>query len=234
MTSNKNIETFLYLSNNKFAINVFSKLNKKIIFKDKLIFDINQKEFDRDTLIKFLDKNIFKIEKKFDSFINSLNLIIDRDNFNYTNISIKKNLDGDILSKKNHLLLISDLKLDFQKNYNDSILAHLIINNYLVDNVILEEIDNNIKCQYFSIEAKFISMLKKDLIFYQEILKQYQITINKIIDGRYIKNFFLNQNLDECEMGLRILSGANPNEVFFVKKKYKISGFFEKFFKLFS
>lgn len=234
MIDNENIEVFLYISNNKFVVCVFSKLNHKILYKDKIVYEFNQKKFDKEILIKFLDVNIYKIEKKFNNFVNSLNLIIDVEVFNYTDISIKKNLNGDFLSKKNQLSLINDLRLEFQKNYHDCLLIHFLINNYFVENIIFKKIQEDLKCQNFSIEAKFISLLKKDYLYYQQILKQYQITINKIIDGNYIKSFFLNQNFEECEMGLKILFGANPNEVFFVKKNDKNQGFFERFFRLFS
>ena len=234
MTNNEDFETYLYISYDKFIISIFSKLNFKLLYKEIFIRENDKYEFDEISLIKFLDKNIFKIEKQFDNFINDLNLIIDSNNFNFIDISIKKNLNGDFLSKKYQISLLNDLRYEFKKNYLEHSIIHFLINNYLIDGVTNKTINNNSKCQNFSVEATFISFLKKDIIYFQDILKKYQININKIICGKYIKKFFLKKNLDECEMGLKIILGENPNEVFFRKINQKNQGFFEKFFRLFS
>ena len=92
MINNEDFETYLYISNDKFTISVFSKLNFKLLYKEKFIFENNKNEFYENSLIKFLDNNIFKIENKFNNFIDNLNLIIDNENFISIDISIKKNL----------------------------------------------------------------------------------------------------------------------------------------------
>ena len=234
MINNEDFETYLYISNDKFTISVFSKLNFKLLYKEKFIFENNKNEFYENSLIKFLDNNIFKIEKKFNNFIDNLNLIIDNENFISIDISIKKNLYGDFPSKNNQLNLLSDLRNELKKNYADQSIIHLIINSFLVDGSIVKNIDYNLKCQNFCIELTFICLSKNEIVYYQKILKKYQISINKIINGKYIKRFFLDQNLDECEMGLKIVLGENPNEIFFHTKSQKNQGFFEKFFRLFS
>ena len=66
-----------------------------------------------------------------------------------------------------------------------------------------------------------------------KILEIYQIKINKFLDENYIKNSF-NDNLGLSAMAHKILNGHNSNEVMVVPKNIKKTGFFEKFFQLFS
>jgi len=54
------------------------------------------------------------------------------------------------------------------------------------------------------------------------------------MSGKYIFDFFDSNELNECEMGRKILSGFNPNEVFLIEKMTEKKGFFERFFNFFS
>ena len=65
-----------------------------------------------------------------------------------------------------------------------------------------------------------------------KVLQNYQININKYVDGNYVKNFF-NNDKEISKMTFDILNGCNENEVMVVQKNTKKSGFFEKFFNLF-
>ena len=62
------------------------------------------------------------------------------------------------------------------------------------------------------------------------ILKNYQITILKYLDGNYVKNFFKPQSIELSVMCHRILQGENENEVNVIKKTYKKKAFLKNFF----
>jgi len=47
-------------------------------------------------------------------------------------------------------------------------------------------------------------------------------------------NFFNSNEFNECQMGLKISSGFNPNEVFSIQKSVEKKGFFERFFYFFN
>ena len=53
-------ETFLYISKNKYQIFVYDKNNVKNLYNEELK---NDDEIESNTLSKFLDENIYKIEK---------------------------------------------------------------------------------------------------------------------------------------------------------------------------
>ena len=63
---------------------------------------------------------------------------------------------------------------------------------------------------------------------------KFQIRIIQYLDGYYIKNFFEGDDNHLTEMISKIKDGYNENEIRLVPKNIKKSGFFERFFQLFS
>ena len=58
------------------------------------------------------------------------------------------------------------------------------------------------------------------------VINKYQISINRIISYKYIRELFLNKNLDIIKMTKDTIDGYNENEVVLVAKKSKKEGFF--------
>ena len=80
MTEETDFETYLYLSSNKFKIFLFDKKNIKNLFQETVTIENNFNFIEFSELTKFLDKNIFKIEKLIGTFIKNISLIIDNEN----------------------------------------------------------------------------------------------------------------------------------------------------------
>ena len=68
-------ETYLFISINKFEIYLFDKKKFKTLYKEKFNFENNSEKLDLIALTKFLDENIFKIEKLIGKFIKNIFLI---------------------------------------------------------------------------------------------------------------------------------------------------------------
>jgi hypothetical protein len=96
MIEETDFETFLYISKNKYQIFVYDKYNLKNLYESQL--KIND-DIDLNFLSKFLDENIYKIEKIVSNFIRDIILIIDDDKIFNTNISIKKKIIRNISNK---------------------------------------------------------------------------------------------------------------------------------------
>ena len=62
---------------------VFSALNEnnEILFNKKILLDDLNLEESFEVLVKFLENNIFELEKKFDYYIKDINLVIDSKEF---------------------------------------------------------------------------------------------------------------------------------------------------------
>jgi len=229
----EDFETFIYIGTKKMLICVFSKIDSKILYKNESkILELNN-HIDENKIVNFLSENIFKIEKQLNQFINDISLIIDNNQFQLIDVSIKQNIYGEA-NKKNLLNLIKDLKNYIFDSYNDCTLIHYVVNHYLFDNNVLKNFNYSKKCDHLGLDTTFILLKKDEILFYQKIFEKFQISVNKIMSGKYIFDFFDFNELNECEMGRKISSGFNPNEVFLFEKKIEKKGFFERFFNLFS
>ena len=62
-------ETFLYISKNKYQIFVYDKNNLKNLYNEEIK---NDNEIELNILSKFLDDNIYKIEKMIKNFVRNI------------------------------------------------------------------------------------------------------------------------------------------------------------------
>ena len=83
MIKQTNFETYLYISKNTFNIFVYEKINRKNLYNEKLEVDEQFNFQDLNNLSKFLDDNIFKIEKLIGIFIKDIILIIESDEISF-------------------------------------------------------------------------------------------------------------------------------------------------------
>ncbi len=233
MTEETDFETYLYLSNNRFIIFLFDKKNIKNLFQESIIIENNFDFIEFTELTKFLDKNIFKIEKLIGTFIKNIFLIVDNENNLIIKLSNKKKIENNVKkeSLNNTLIILKNLINENYKNYS---IMHILLNNQLIyhDNV-TQLIDNeDTNPQY--LEVIFIILSNDLIINLNKVMQKFQIKISKFIDGKYVKNFFKD---DELELSLathKLINGFNDNEVIIVPKNVENVGFFERFFNLFS
>ncbi len=233
MTEGTDFETYLYLSSDKFKIFLFDKKNIKNLFQETTSIENNFNFIDFTELTKFLDKNIFKIEKLIGTFIKNIFLIVDnKDNFTIK-LSNKKKIENKV-SKESLTNTLIKLKNLINENYKNQTIMHILINNQLVhDNIetsLIENEDTNSQC----LEVSFIT-ISNDLIFnLSKVLQEYQIDIPKFIDGKYVKSYFKDDKLELSLATHKLINGFNDNEVLIVPKNTENQGFFERFFNVFS
>jgi len=228
-----NYETYLYISPNKFIITVNTSLRKTVYYEELAVNDpSDNKNFEK--LDQFLNHNIFKIEKKLKSFVEKIDIILDLDIFFPVEISIKNNNYEDYIDLKNLNYLLYEAKEVCKKTIEQKKIIHMIIDNYQIDNKIYSSLPDNIKCSSYSLDLKLICISNSLIREIEVILKKYHISLNQLLSGSYIKNFFLNDERDIFLMAKKIIDGHNPNEVILKDKSEKNQGFFEKFFNFFS
>ena len=233
MTEETDFEAYSYLSSNKFEIFLFDKKNIKNLFQDSLIIKNNFNFIEFTELINFLDINIYKIEKLIGNFVKNIFLIIDNKNNLVINLGNKKRLENKINkeSLKNTLIKLKNL---INENYKNQTIMHILINNQLVhddnENSLIENKDTN--HQY--LELNFITLSNDLVINLNKVLQNYQIKISKFIDGKYVEDYFKDNELELSLATHKLINGFNNNEVIIVPKNTKNQGFFEKFFNVFS
>jgi len=231
MIENSDFETFLYISKSKYQIFVYDKNNLKNLYSEEIECT---DEIELNTLSKFLDDNIYKIEKKIKNFIRNIILIVEDDKILEIGISLKKkNYEKNVNQKQleNSLLEVKDI---FKENYQDLLIMHMVIvekeNNFLSNNA-------NSSDDYLFLEVNFISIPNKFTFYFDKLLENHQINIKRYMSGKYIKSFFDIESKEMMElfvMANKLNDGLNKNEVRLISKSKENIGFFEKFFQLFS
>ena len=231
MIENSDFETFLYISKNKYQIFVYDKNNLKNLYSEEIGYS---DEIELNTLSKFLDDNIYKIEKKIKNFIRSIILIIEDDKILEIGISLKKKNYEKSENQKQLENSLVEVKNIFKENYQDLLIMHMVIvekeNNFLLNNA-----NNN--DDYLFLEVNFISIPNKFTFYFDKLLENHQINIKRYMSGDYIKSFFDIESKESMElfvMANKLNDGLNKNEVQLISKSKENRGFFEKFFQLFS
>ena len=229
-----NFQTYLSISPDKFSIYLFEKTSLKNLYKEEVLLDNKNNIINFNALFKFLEDNIYKIEKLVGNFINNIFVVLNTHKISKISFGIKRKSYDEVINKKFLEKILTDAKDLFNENYENHKIIHIIINKYIYTDKIYYSFKENLVGDNLCIEVEFKSILKKFISEIDKTLGKFQIKVVKYIDGDYIKHFFKNDNLEYYEMLTKIQSGFNQNEVELVTKNLKKSGFFEKFFQLFS
>ena len=227
-------ETYLSISPKKFEIYLLDTKNFKNLYKKDYKLNYDSEIIDFNSLNRFLEDNIFKIEKLIGKFIKDISIIIDNKTILNIDLSVKKKNYNDHITNAFLENTLTDIKDLFKENYQENKLMHMIVNKYLVNGVNYSLLDNNISTNEICLEVKLISILNSTTFELDKILKKYQIQVNNYLDRNYIKDFFADDHLELSDMSYKIKNGINDNEVQIISKNPKNKGFFEKFFQLFS
>lgn len=232
MNENFDFDCFLFIGHNKFSISINQNSNFKEVYKKEIKFE-NSDKLNFDLLNEFLEKNIFQAEKIINNFLNSIYIILDHPEFFSIEISLKKENYGKLISDESLIYLLNDAKDQCKNSFQNKKIIHMIIDNYLIDDKYFSKKPENIKCNDFSLDIRFICLPEEIIQDLKRILKKYQITLNRVINASYVNQLSIEQNQNLFEMSRNILSGFNQNEILFQDKTNKNKGFFEKFFNIF-
>ena len=234
MTDELSFEVYLSISQKKFEIFLLDKKNLKNIYKHEVYLENDSDIIDYNLLNKFLDKNIFKIEKLIGNFLRNIIVIIESDKTLNFSIGLKKKNYGEKINKYYLESSLSELKALFKENYQNNKIMHFIVNKYLIDGVNYTSFDEEVNGEEMCIEVNFISISNILIKKISNVLEKYQIKIDHLFEMKYIKNLFEEEHLDLSLIAFKIQNGHNQNEITLVPKSTKKRGFFEKFFQLFS
>ena len=83
-------------------------------------------------------------------------------------------------------------------------------------------------------DISFICLPDELVKHIEKTLKNFQISVSRILSGSYIDKFSNDKDINFFKMTSKIIDGHNKNEVNLVNKTTKNEGFFEKFFNLFN
>ena len=233
MNEELEFENYLSISPNKFGIYLLDRKNLKNLYKEEILIDESLNHNNLAVLNKFLDYNIFKIEKLSGKFIKNIFVILEDEKIFNLYLGIKRKNYSIFITKEYLESSLAEAKELFRENNQNENIMHMIIKKYFVNGKSYSSFEENLKSDHLALEIQFKSISNTFVYELNKILENYQIKIVKYLDGSYVKNFFDNEK-ELSVMSHMILNGYNENEVNFVAKNQKKSGFFEKFFQLFS
>ncbi len=234
MTDELDLESYLSISSKKIGIYILDKKKLKNLYFQEQDFKNNNVFSDLNILNEFLDKNIFKIEKLIGRFIKNVKLIIESEDILTLNIGLKKKNYEKIITKQfleNSLIELKDL---INENYQDYRIMHMHMIKYLFDGSHYSQFKMDMKCKNLGVETQFISVPNNLILEIDKILENFHIKTNNYLNQNYIQSLFKEDKMELSEMAYKTQLGYNVNEVSIIPKNFKKTGFFEKFFQLFS
>ncbi len=224
--------TYLLFSKEKIAISVHKDDDFKNVYYKETFLD--KKKLDIDSLNNFLENNILEIERSLNDFIKNINLILESDDFLKISISLKKNNYEELINKEKLKRLLNEAKNECKKTIDNRKIVHMLIESYFIDKKVYKFFPDNLKCNFFSMDLSFICLSKEYYSQLEQILKNYQVSINKILQFNYVNSFSTQNQKNLFEMSKLLLDGFNENEVLIIPKETKNKGYFERFFNLMS
>ena len=233
MKNNLENRIFLFLSLDKFTIVVINS-NNEFVYKKETFTNNKSNKIDSNFLDNFLNENIFKIEKKLNEFIKNIFLIIENQNIFSIYLSVKNKFDNIVINSNSLNKLILEAKSCCKKTLEDFDILHMKIDQFYIDGTYFKTLPEKKNCNNLSIEVSYICIPKRISKTIEDVLRKYQISLDKILSLDYLNSFLDDKNDNLYVMAQKILNGFNQNEVYITNKYSKKLGFFERFFNFFN
>ncbi len=227
-------QTYLFFSKEKIIISVIQNKDSKKIYEGKVLIDNTSGKIETEKLYSFLNDHVYKIEKQTKHFVEKINIILKTDEFFSINLSIKNNNNGNLITPSSLTYSLQEAKDQCLKTLGKNKIIHMLIDSYQIDNQSFFSLPENLKCEFFYLNLRFICISIALIKNLEEILKKFQISVNRVVSANYIESLFENSKNDLFTKTRFVIEGFNENEVNFHKKTLKNKGFFEKFFNFFS
>jgi len=187
----ENFQTFFDCGFSKVRAGIFNKNDLNEFFYAESEFFIDQSNLE----LK-IQKIITSFEKDTNEYINDINLMIDSSKMLSIGISISKKLDGSNLKQTNIKFLVQEAKQQILKYYVNHNIAHIIINNYKIDDVDYSYLPDEIKCHFVSLDILFICLPSDLVVYFKNIFSKSNILINQVICSSYVKSINYKNNLN--------------------------------------
>ena len=231
-------DIYFEFNNTNLNLAAFNNNNDKLEYYKEhsyLSYFENYKELNFEKLDKLIENSIIEVEKSTKEFVRDIYLIIKTSESISIQISVRKNNEGNEISKEDAMYLIQDAKQQLLRSNSNLGIIHIIVESYLLDDVKKNFLPLDQKCKKFSMDIKFVCFPKDLIESFEKLFSKHQIDINRFICLNYLGEFnFRNTGQNACKRAKDIVRGINKQEVVLVPKEHKKKGFFEKLFHFFN
>ena len=205
------VNNYLFISPKKIGISVNESKDFSEIYKKEIHISEKTNQINFGLINAFLENNIFTVS-----------------------LSIKKNNHNELITKENLIYYLNDAKDQCKKTIEKKKIIHMIIENYRIDNNNYSYFPEKLKCDSITLDIKLICLDEIFLENLKKILKNYQISIDHIVNADYIFQMSEEKDVDYYRISKEVINGSNKNEILLIDKTQKNRGFFEKFFNFFN
>ena len=187
----KKLNVFIDFGSSKIRLGIYNKENSKnfIISEKDCISNFSLNNFDINNSKEIIKDLIKSSEKKINSHIKNINLMIDTPDMFSIDISIKKNSDSNKYSKDDIISLLNEAKSLIQKNYLNKKIIHMIVKKFIFDDDEYFEIPNKeINYNSLIIEIKFICFDNQIWENLQESFNKNYLNIDNLYCSSYVRS----------------------------------------------
>ncbi len=196
----KNLNVFIDFGSSKIRLGAYNNETSKNIFvlERDCISNFTLNNFDINNSREVIKDLIRSAEKKVNSHIKNINLMIDTPDMFSIDISIKKNSDSRKYSENDIKSLLNDAKSLVQKNYFNQKVIHMIVKKFVFDDEEFFEIPKKeINYSSLIIELKFICFSEKIWKNLQGSFSYNYLNIDNLYCSSYVRSSSYNSLFDD-------------------------------------
>tara|TARA_E500000178_G_scaffold332845_1_gene367125 strand:+ start:62 stop:1255 length:1194 start_codon:yes stop_codon:yes gene_type:complete len=188
---------------------------------DKLILPIDSiiknRIVDFDKITNIIKKNIFIIEQKVNYTFKDITVILNNFEISILNLCGFKKLNGTQISKENITYILNLLKSyvdQFEKNKK---ILHILNSNYYLDKKKLDNLPIGLFGDFYSHDLSFILINKNDNKNLENIFKQCNLRIKKILFESFVKSSLINDTNQKINTFFYVQVEDNKSKIFYVE-----------------
>ena len=194
--------------------NSFELLEKMILPIDGIT---NNCISDLDKITNLIKKNIIIIEQKVNYTFKDIIVILNNFETSFLNLCGFKKLNGTQISKENITYILNSLKSyvdEFEKNKN---ILHIFNSEYCLDKKELDNLPIGLFGNFYSHELSFNLINKNDFKNLENIFRQCNLKIKKILLESFIKGSLINDANPEIDTFFYIQIQNNNSKIFYIQ-----------------
>ncbi len=187
----KSLNVFIDFGSSKIRLGAYNKENSKNIFTSEsdCISNLSLKNFDIKSSNQIIRDLVKSAEKKVETHIKNISLMIDTPDMFSIDISIKRNSENNKNIKNDLKSLLNEAKSLIQKNYFNHQIIHMIVKKFIFDDREYFEIpEKEINYTSLIIELKFICFSEIIWKSLQDSFNSNYLKIDNIYCSSYVRS----------------------------------------------
>ena len=172
---------------------------------------------DLDRITNVIKRNIFIIEQKVNYTFKDIIIILNTFDISFLNLCGFKKLNGTQISKENITYILNLLKScidDFEENKK---ILHIFNSEYCLDKKKLDNLPIGLFGDFYSHELSFSLINKNDYRNLENIFKQCNLKIKKILIESFVKGSLINDNNPKINTFFYIQIEDKSSKIFYVE-----------------